>query len=47
MSECLSLRVKDVDLASFRLPARQGKGNKDRVTLLPHSLKPALRAHLE
>jgi len=47
LNECLSLRVKDIDLSSSRLLIRQGKGNKDRVTLLPQSLKPALRAHLD
>ena len=46
LNECLSLRVKDIDLSSSRLLIRQGKGNKDRVTLLPHSLRPALSAHL-
>jgi integron integrase len=46
LNECLSLRIKDIDLSSSRLLIRQGKGNKDRVTLLPHSLKPALSAHL-
>jgi integron integrase len=47
LNECLSLRVKDVDLSGSKLIVRQGKGNKDRVTLLPQSLKLALAAHLE
>jgi integron integrase len=47
LNECLSLRVKDVDLSGSKLIVRQGKGNKDRVTLLPQRLKLALAAHLE
>jgi integron integrase len=33
--ECLSLRVKDVDVAPRQLTVRAGKGNKDRITVLP------------
>ncbi len=33
--ECLRLRVKDIDFVRSEVPVRQGKGNKDRVTLLP------------
>ncbi|MDO8311398.1 MAG: integron integrase [Sideroxyarcus sp.] len=47
LNECLSLRVKDLDLAGSKLIVRQGKGNKDRVTLLPRSLMTPLAAHLE
>jgi site-specific recombinase XerD len=47
LNECLSLRVKDVDLSGSKLIVRQGKGNKDRVTLLPQRLELALAAHLE
>ncbi len=47
LNECLSLRVKDLDLAGGRLMVRQGKGNKDRVTLLPKSLVAPLSEHLE
>jgi integron integrase len=46
LNECLSLRVKDVDLQSCRLIVRQGKGNKDRITVLPQSLKQHLSMHL-
>jgi integron integrase len=35
--ECCRLRVKDVDLARLTLTVRQGKGDKDRVVLLPRS----------
>ena len=44
--ECLRLRVKDVDFANQRLVVRDGKGGKDRVTLLPVSLHEPLRLHL-
>ena len=45
--ECLRLRVKDVDFARNQIMIRGGKGDKDRVTVLPQSLKEELRAHLE
>jgi integron integrase len=44
--ECLRLRVKDVDLARREIVVREGKGNKDRVTILPHTVAPTLAAHL-
>jgi integron integrase len=45
--ECLRLRVKDVDFARKEILVRDGKGFKDRVTMLPQSLIPALQQHLE
>ena len=45
--ESLRLRVKDIDFDRNEVTVRQGKGNKDRVTMLPESLKPALVEHLE
>jgi integron integrase len=45
--ECLTLRVKDIDLASNQITVRGGKGNKDRVTMLPAAVRPMLVAHLE
>ena len=45
--EALQLRVKEVDFAGQQLIIRDGKGRKDRVTLLPSSLQPGLRAHLD
>ena len=45
--ECARLRVKDVDLERREIVVRDGKGGKDRVTLLPESLHDPLRAHLE
>jgi integrase len=44
--ECLRLWVKDVDFDLGEILIRDGKGAKDRVTVLPRSLVPALRAHL-
>jgi integron integrase len=45
--ECLTLRVKDVDFELNQLVVRGGKGNKDRVTMLPAAVLPTLRPHLE
>jgi integron integrase len=44
--ECLSLRVKDVDFAYRRIVVRDGKGAKDRVTMLPENLVQPLQEHL-
>ncbi len=44
--EGLRLRVKDVDFASKQLVVRSGKGDRDRVTMLPESIAPALGEHL-
>jgi integron integrase len=45
--ECLRLRVKDVDLEYLQIRLRNAKGGKDRVTMLPVGVVPALRAHLD
>ncbi|MGH8742055.1 MAG: integron integrase [Burkholderiales bacterium] len=45
--ECLRLRVKDVDFSYRQILVRDGKGSKDRVTMLPEKLAGPLRAHLE
>jgi integron integrase len=45
--EALSLRVKDLDLGRGEIVVRRGKGGKDRVTMLPVSLKVPLGRHLE
>jgi integron integrase len=47
LMECLRLRVKDLDFDRKQIVVREGKGNKDRVTVLPNSVFPALRHHLE
>ena len=44
--ECLSLRVKDIEFAYRQILVRDGKGGKDRVTMLPESLVQPLQAHL-
>ena len=44
--EALRLRVKDVDFARREILVREGKGFKDRVTMLPMSLVEPLKAHL-
>jgi integron integrase len=47
LQEGLRLRVKDVDFACNQITIRDGKGNKDRVTMLPESLKAELQEHLK
>lgn len=44
--ECCRLRVKDLDFARSQILVRRGKGDKDRVTMLPAALKGELAAHL-
>lgn len=46
LDECLGLRVKDLDFDRDRIVVRQGKGQKDRATVLPASAKETLPAHL-
>ena len=45
--ECCRLRVQDVDFASNQIVVRGGKGDKDRLTMLPVVVKPDLARHLE
>ncbi len=45
--ECLTLRVKDVDLGANQIVVRGGKGARDRITLLPQAIKPMLEEHLQ
>jgi len=45
--ECLQLRVKDVDFAAHEIVVRSGKGNKDRLTMLPGVVEGTLRDHLK
>jgi len=47
LNELLRLRVKDIDFQKNQITVRQGKGGKDRVTMLPLSLKEPLREHLK
>jgi integron integrase len=44
--ECIRLRVKDIDFAINQIIVRDGKGKKDRITVLPEGVKPALKEHL-
>lgn len=46
LMECVRLRVKDVDFGYGQITVRSGKGNKDRVTILPVSLRDELSGHL-
>lgn len=46
LRECLNLRVKDVDFGYGQIFVRDGKGGKDRVTMLPASMIEPLQAHL-
>jgi integron integrase len=47
LMEVVRLRVKDVDFARREITVREGKGNKDRVTMLPLSLLEPLRAKVK
>src|ERR1041384_1757564 len=46
LMECVRLRVKDVDFGYARITVRDGKGAKDRVTMLPVNLAAPLERHL-
>ena len=46
LTECLRLRVKDVDFNQKHIIVRDGKGEKDRVTLLSEKIIPHLKKHL-
>ena len=47
LMECLRLRVKDVDFSTNQILIRDGKGNKDRLTMLPSAVKEPLIKHLK
>jgi integron integrase len=47
LMECLRLRVKDIDFGYSQIIVRDGKGGKDRVTILPDTLKPPLKSHFD
>ena len=46
LMECLRLRVQDLDFEYLQILVRNGKGGKDRVTMLPQMLVEPLKAHL-
>ncbi|MFV0370803.1 MAG: integron integrase [Azonexus sp.] len=47
LMECVRLRVKDVDFARSEIMVRDGKGAKDRVTMLPQRVINDLQSHLQ
>jgi integron integrase len=47
LMDCVRLRVKDVDFGYARITVRDGKGAKDRVTMLPLNLAAPLQRHLD
>ena len=47
IEECVDLRIKDLDFDRHQIIVRQGKGRKDRVTMLPSAAREALTKHLE
>jgi len=46
LGECLSLRVNDLDLELKTITVRDGKGEKDRITVLPEKIVAELKIHL-
>lgn len=47
LSECIALRVKDIDFGQHQIIIHDGKGEKDRVTMLPERLVAPLQEHLQ
>ena len=47
LMECVRLRVKDIDFKYMNITVRSGKGDKDRVTMLPKSCVEPLRLHMK
>ena len=47
LMECLRLRTKDIDFSSKKITVRSGKGDKDRITMLPETVISALQKHLK
>ena len=47
LMECHRLRIKDIDFSMKQIIVRDGKGFKDRVTILPESVIPELKQHLK
>ena len=47
LKECLRLRIKDIDFERREITVRDGKGQKDRITILPESVIPVLQNHLK
>jgi len=47
ISECLSLRIKDIDFGHSQILVRDGKGYKDRFTILPQSVQKPLQEQIQ
>lgn len=47
LMECVRLRVKDIDFERYEIIVRDGKGAKDRMTMLPSSIVPLLQNHIQ
>lgn len=47
LMECVRLRVEDVDFSLNQIIVRDGKGTRDRATVLPENAKPGLKDHLQ
>jgi integron integrase len=47
LMECIRLRVKDVDFGYNQIVVRDGKGKKDRITMLPKTVAHHLKEHLK
>lgn len=47
LTECLALRIKDIDFEYRQIMVRDGKGGKDRITMLPESLIEPLRTQID
>jgi integron integrase len=47
LMECLRLRVKDIDIEKRQIIVREGKGNKDRITILPEKVVEPIKKQLE
>lgn len=47
LNECLHLRIKDVDFDYKQITVRSGKGNKDRITMLPEKIEKKLIDHIK
>ncbi|GLI35538.1 integron integrase [Desulforhabdus amnigena] len=47
LMECVRLRVKDIDFEYGQIAVREGKGQKDRITMLPNSIRTELQRHLD
>lgn len=47
LNECLRLRVKDIDFGYYQITVRDGKGSKDRITMLAEKIVEPLKNHLK